>query len=308
MTVVLLLVNVAVFVVHEILQAGHNLPVIKWFALHLPIIKWFALNPVMPSLPQLLTTQAPFSVLQFVQGNIHVLWQLVTFQFLHSGALHLLMNCIAIFFFGRVVEETLGRTGFLKLYFLSGITGGVLQIVLCWFLPPHFGLGPVLGASAGAFGLVAAFATMFPEQSLTVLLAFIIPVTMRAKYLLYGFGLFALVGVVAPFGKVAHAAHLGGILTGVAYIVWVVKPADGLFASQSSGFPETPRELVSASAPRRSLWQRDKKRQPDDLPPAEFISREVDPILDKISAHGIQSLTARERRILEAARYKMGRK
>jgi membrane associated rhomboid family serine protease len=281
-----------------ILQEGH------FFS----VIKWFALNPVRPSLPALWAAPASFSVLQFAQGNIHVLWQLVTFQFLHSGALHLLMNCVAIFFFGRVMEETLGRSGFLKLYFLSGITGGVLQVALSWFLPGHFGLGPVLGASAGAFGLVAAFAALYPEQSLTVLLAFIIPVTMRAKYLLYGFGLFALVGVVAPFGNVAHAAHLGGMLAGVAYIVWRVKPADGLFAPRSSGFSETPRELVNASAPRRSLWQRDKERQPDDLPPAEFISREVDPILDKISAHGIQSLTPRERRILEAARHKMGRK
>ena len=45
-----------------------------------------------------------------------------------------------------------------------------------------------------------------------------------------------------------------------------------------------------------------------DLPPAEFISREVDPILEKISAHGIQSLTDRERQILEAARAKMERR
>jgi hypothetical protein len=45
-----------------------------------------------------------------------------------------------------------------------------------------------------------------------------------------------------------------------------------------------------------------------DLPPEEFVSREVDPILDKISARGIQSLTARERRILETAREKMARR
>ena len=55
---------------------------------------------------------------------------------------------------------------------------------------------------------------------------------------------------------------------------------------------------------KRSPWQR-AKQEPADLPPEEFISREVDPILDKISAHGIQSLTARERQILEAARSKM---
>jgi hypothetical protein len=53
-------------------------------------------------------------------------------------------------------------------------------------------------------------------------------------------------------------------------------------------------------------WQR--TRDTEDLPPEEFISREVDPILDKISAHGIQSLTPRERQILERARSKMERR
>jgi hypothetical protein len=53
-------------------------------------------------------------------------------------------------------------------------------------------------------------------------------------------------------------------------------------------------------------WQAQKERA--ELPSEEFISQEVDPILDKISAHGIQSLTERERKILEAARAKMARR
>jgi hypothetical protein len=46
----------------------------------------------------------------------------------------------------------------------------------------------------------------------------------------------------------------------------------------------------------------------EDLPPAEFLTKEVDPILDKISAQGIQSLTDRERKILESARQKMAKR
>jgi hypothetical protein len=63
--------------------------------------------------------------------------------------------------------------------------------------------------------------------------------------------------------------------------------------------------LVSA-APRRA-W-RNAGKPVEDLPPAEFISREVDPILEKISAQGIHSLTERERQILEAARNKMAKR
>jgi hypothetical protein len=66
-----------------------------------------------------------------------------------------------------------------------------------------------------------------------------------------------------------------------------------------------PRELIKV--PKGAPWQRNKP-DPEELPPGEFISREVDPILDKISAHGIQSLTPRERKILEAARAKMERR
>lgn len=65
---------------------------------------------------------------------------------------------------------------------------------------------------------------------------------------------------------------------------------------------------MSAPLPKRSFWQRSKPSEVEDLPPAEFITREVDPILDKISANGIQSLTERERRILEAARAKMAKR
>ena len=64
-------------------------------------------------------------------------WQLITFQFLHAGPWpwHLLFNCLGLYFFGRSVEETLGPKGFLKLYFLSGLLGGLLQILVTWISP-----------------------------------------------------------------------------------------------------------------------------------------------------------------------------
>ena len=116
------------------------------------------------------------------------LWQLLTFQFMHGGLFHLLFNCIAIFVFGRDVEEALGRKPFLTLYFSSGVIGGLVQILAGLLLHGPFA-ERVVGASAGAFGLVAAFALLFPDRIL--LLFFIIPI--RAKYLLllsvgaYGF-------------------------------------------------------------------------------------------------------------------------
>jgi len=107
---------------------------------------------------------------------------------------------------------------------------------------------------------------------------------------------------------VAHAAHLGGILGGLAYLKWRHGLGVPLFSWPRFRRALPRRELVTARSARSSFWRKESSKLADDLPPAEFISREVDPILDKISAHGIQSLTERERKILEAARAKMSKR
>lgn len=146
-------------------------------------------------------------------------WQLLTFQFMHGGVLHLLLNCWALYMFGREVEWSLGKTRFLILYFLSGIVGGLFQVFVAWVWPMHFG-GASVGASAGVFGVTAAFAMLYPNQPLTMLLFFVIPVNMRAKTLLLVSLVLTGAGIAFPEtmgGNVAHAAHLGGILTGLAF-------------------------------------------------------------------------------------------
>ena len=106
------------------------------------------------------------------------IWQLFTFQFLHAGVLHLLFNCWTLYVFGREVEETLGVKKFLTVYFASGTIGGLVQAVAgglaLHFAKSDWGLsfaGSAVGASAGCFGLVAAFATLYPERPLTLLLS-----------------------------------------------------------------------------------------------------------------------------------------
>ena len=224
------------------------------------------------------------------------LWQLFTFQFLHDGPSpwHLLGNCVTLWFFGRAVEETLGSKGFLKVFFISGLLGALVQLLVTLVMPrPAY----VLGASAGVLGLLATYAIMFPEREVYV---WFLPV--KAKYLLWFFAAISIWGVLVPYGRMAHAAHLGGMLGGFAYLRWGTI-AERLFVRRKAR--PRPRELMKVHLPKSGPWQ---KGEPEDVPPGEFISREVDPILDKISAHGIQSLTPRERKILEAARAKMERR
>lgn len=118
-------------------------------------------------------------------------YQLITFQFMHGGLLHIVFNMIALYFFGRFMEEALGRRAMLRLYLLSGTIGGLLQVGLA--LVFHVFDAPVVGASAGIFGLIAAFATREPNYPITMLLP---PVTLLAKWLLLIEGAITVGGIV----------------------------------------------------------------------------------------------------------------
>jgi membrane associated rhomboid family serine protease len=228
-------------------------------------------------------------------------WQLLTFQFMHAGWMHLIFNLLAIFFFGRSVETVLGRSRFLAVYLSSGIIGGAMQVLFALWRPNFFG-GPVVGASAGGFGLIAAFAVINWMEQFTLLIYFI-PVTMRGKTLLWvSIGL-ALLGILTPGSGVANAAHLGGILTGYFCVRHVFQgrwPQLELPPRRNE-----PREFAAAA--KSKFWSSAAKTD-EDLSADEFLQREVDPILEKISAHGIHSLTARERNVLEKARTKMAKR
>jgi membrane associated rhomboid family serine protease len=230
------------------------------------------------------------------------IWQLLTFQFLHSCPMpwHVLFNCLGLYFFGRPVEEMVGEKKFLVLYLLSGIAGGLFQVLVTVVLPRHADI-PVVGASAGVCGMIAIFCAINPMQELTTWLYFL-PITIRARYFLIGLGAYSIFGTLIPLSTVAHAAHLGGIMMGLAYVRYGRRYSEDL----PNFFPwksrQRTRPVSSESRAKSSPW---KRHQPEPQRSPEFISREVDTILDKISAHGINSLTEKERKILEAARQRM---
>ena len=227
-------------------------------------------------------------------------WQFLTYQFMHDGLLHLVFNIWAIYVFGNEVEQAIGRRSLVTLYLASGVIGGFFQVTAGLLLGGAFGAA-VVGASAAAFGLATAFALLFPDRLL--LLFFILP--LRAKYLLAIMGALTLYGLMFPAGRIAHAAHLGGILTGLFFvrsaIHWNWRMPRLKFSQRAPTLSRTPPRSASH-------WSTSPKAEADDLPDEEFLSQQVDPILDKISASGIQSLTERERRILDKARAKMARR
>jgi len=141
-------------------------------------------------------------------------WQCLSFQFLHGGWIHLAMNLLLLHSLGPVMETTLGRGRFILLYLVSGTFGGMLHVAGAWMMPDSFG-GPVVGASAGLCGLLAALGAYHAEERLRVLFFLIFPMEVRAKFILLVGILTSALGAVFAVGHIAHLAHLGGFIGGL---------------------------------------------------------------------------------------------
>ena len=136
-------------------------------------------------------------------------WQLGTYAFIHGSFNHLFFNMLGLWMFGAELEQIWGRKRYVTFFAASVLAAAVVQLLV------NAALGstaPTVGASGGLFGLLLAFAMIFPDR--IILLFFVIP--MKAKYLVLLYGLLELYqGVYVMNSGVAHFAHLGGMLGGL---------------------------------------------------------------------------------------------
>ncbi|RME02077.1 MAG: rhomboid family intramembrane serine protease, partial [Calditrichaeota bacterium] len=111
------------------------------------------------------------------------IWQLFTYMFLHGGILHIFINMLVLWMFGSDLEREWGTREFLKYYFICGIGAGLIQVIFnAWIFPGNRFI-PVVGASGAIYGLLLAFALLFPNREIYLLLFFFLPVRIQAKYL-----------------------------------------------------------------------------------------------------------------------------
>jgi membrane associated rhomboid family serine protease len=138
------------------------------------------------------------------------LWQIITYAFLHSthNISHLLFNMLGLWMFGSEIERTVGEWRLLACYFASVVTAALTQL----FVPALFGAppAPTIGASGGVFGLLLAYALLFPHRKVVPLIP---PIPMPAWLFaaLYA-GLELFMGVTGTLSGIAHFAHLGGMI------------------------------------------------------------------------------------------------
>ena len=155
---------------------------------------WFALWPLQP-----------------IDGHVYFqFWQILTYAFLHDTThiTHLLFNMIGLWMFGAEVERAVGAPRLLSCYFASVVTAALSQLIIPSLLGGE--PSPTIGASGGVFGLLLAYAFLFPRRKVIPLFT---PIPMPAWLFaaLYA-GLELVLGVTGSQAGVAHFAHLGGMI------------------------------------------------------------------------------------------------
>ncbi len=221
-------------------------------------------------------------------------WEFLTFQFLHASVLHVLFNMLGVFFFGPWLERWWGGRRFLAFYLLCGAAGAAFYTVLSFLgvLQPKLGAPPLeymplVGASAGIYGILVGVAVIAPN--LRVMLYFP-PLEMSMRQLAIAVLVIAAGTVVLGLGDNAggEAGHLGGALLGYLLMrqAWLLNWAQG----RGPGV-----DIIRPKAFGGRFESKLRPRTEIDL----AAQTEVDRILDKISAQGFQSLTASERATLQ---------
>ncbi len=138
--------------------------------------------------------------------SIYQPWRFITSMFLHADFFHLFWNMFALFTFGSYLEAKIGKEKYLLVYFVSGLVGNLLYLLLNFNSPI-----PAVGASGAIFGVVGCLGILNPN--LIVYVGYV-PMPMFVAIIIWIlvsiFGLFS-------YSSIAHEAHLGGLLVGLAY-------------------------------------------------------------------------------------------
>ncbi|MDP1660605.1 MAG: rhomboid family intramembrane serine protease [Phycisphaerales bacterium] len=227
------------------------------------------------------------------------IWRFVTFQFLHFGWMHLAFNLIGLWTFGPDVEEYLGRKRYLALYLVCGVFGAVAYLLLNGLgnlfpdvripgLLIHDTRTPLVGASAGIFGIMLAAAFVVPQRVIDLL--YIIPLRIKpAVYLFFGIALLSLLFGSRNAG--GEAAHVGGALAGYYFIRHMYHLRD--FFDFFGPAPKKEGKGEKAKLGKGSAAEGGKGGKVDQ--------DEVDRILAKLHMHGDAALDEYERETLRQA-------
>lgn len=246
----------------------------------------FGIAAILPRVGQALYEYGHFST---YEGMVHLqVWRLVTYQFLHANITHLFFNMFGLWVFGGMVEGYLGSKRYAAFYLTCGVFGGVSYLLLN-FLGSGLGLNlpgvliqdprtPLIGASAGVFGVIMACAYIAPNAIVQLIFP---PIPLKLSYMAYGYVGIAAVNLLWNSRSGANnaggdAAHLGGAAAGWFFIrnAHLLRDFFDVLGDSRRASPRAPR----AGSP-----------------------EDIERILKKVSLSGLASLTEGEKAVLRRA-------
>ncbi len=261
------------------------------------------------------------------QGGLEF-WRFITFQFLHANLLHLGFNMVGLYVFGALVEEYLGRKKYIAFYLACGIFGGLFFLLLNaigYWATPAGATGtpipilltsnpaaPLVGASAGVFGVIVACAYFAPDEIIYIPFP---PVSLRMKIVAYVYVGIAFANLIfAGQNQGGDAAHIGGAIAGFFLARHSHLLRDFFDVLDDSRGPRRGKNSRPGRGPKLRLTSDDgvgdagrardggsariANRQQTGSGPSEA---EIDRILAKHKLMGKESLTAKEQEALRQA-------
>ena len=204
-----------------------------------------------------------------------MIWQPITYLFLHGGFIHLLFNMFVLWMFGKDLEHNWGFIPFLKYYFSCGIGAGIATSIFGWG-----SFTPVIGASGAIYGLLLAYGLTYPNR--LVYLYGIFPI--KVKFMVIGMGMIAFFASMASANStVSHITHIAGMVVGLIYL------------QSKINFKHFKLWLIDRKI--NSLNIKITKRENSDIQ----RRKDVDIILEKLNTEGWNGLTESEQKVLHSA-------
>jgi len=196
-----------------------------------------------------------------------MIWQPLTYMFLHGGVWHVLINMFVLWMFGSELEKFWGKTRFLNYYFITGIGSGIITM--------FFGLNsmtPIVGASGAVYGVLLAYGLTYPNR--TVYLYGLIPI--KSLWFVMGIGIIAFFSSFNNGSQISHLTHISGMVIGYFLLKKPISWRTLWFS-------------VSKKIKEHRVKQEEKK-----VLKQYVIERDIDVILDKINREGFNSLSKDE--------------
>ena len=196
-----------------------------------------------------------------------MIWQPLTYLFLHGGIWHVLINMFVLWMFGSELERLWGKNHFYKFYFITGVGSGIITML--------FGLSsttPVVGASGAVYGVLLAYGLTYPNR--TIYLYGIIPI--KSRWFVFGIGLIAFFSSFTNVSQVSHVTHIAGMVIGYLTLKKPFRLNNLLFSI------------------RKKTIEYKIQKEHKTMIKENDIKKDLDSILDKINNEGFDSLSENE--------------